>query len=397
MALFWLAAGATLTVWVRNPFPEWIFECGACVLGIIAIWNRGVKLGRDVAHSTRCMAALAALIGLWGFGQIALGATVYRWATLNASLRIMALAATGVTAWFVMGSLQVREAFLRVLAWFGFLLAVVSVLAYFTSPGQVLWLFAVPYPDVWGPFLSRNNFAQFLEVTLPPALALGLAAGGKTYIWIAAAILAAGLAAASRAGAVVLVLEAAAVFGLSWGDRSGMASRRLLMRFLAAAAALGAVAGTGTLWTRLKQPDPFEYRREIYRSAVAMIAARPALGTGLGTFPVVYPAYAEFDSGAVVDHAHNDWLEWATEGGLPYAAVWGLLALSLARPAIRSIWGLGVPAIFIHALVDYPFARFGVAAWVFILAGALARANGEKSYRVSALTERRPACEIFYD
>ena len=41
------------------------------------------------------------------------------------------------------------------------------------------------------------------------------------------------------------------------------------------------------------------------------------------------------------------------------------------RPALRSIWGIGVPAVFLHALVDYPFARFGVAAWLFILVGAL--------------------------
>jgi O-antigen ligase len=411
-ALFSLAAGATLTIWVGEGSPDRIFECGACVLGIITIWNgagsRGVGPGRDWVHSSLWLAGLIALLGLWGFGQIALGATVYRWATLNTSLRIMALAATAVTAWFVMGSPQLRDVFLQVLAWFGFLLGVVSVLAYFTSPRQVLWLFVVPYPDVWGPFLSRNNFAQFLELTFPAALALGLVAGSdpnpagdKTnvagaatyintrYVGIAAGMLAAGLTAASRAGAVMLVLEAAAAFWLSWGDRPKVVSRRTLMGFLAAAAAFSVVVGTGRLWTRLKQPDPLEYRREILRSALAMIREHPGSGTGLGTFPVVYPAYAEFDSGAVVDHAHSDWLEWASEGGLPYAALWGLLALSLARPAFRSIWGMGVPAVLIHALVDYPFARFGIAAWVFILAGALMRTAGERTRCRPPLTERR--------
>ena len=123
-----------------------------------------------------------------------------------------------------------------------------------------------------------------------------------------------------------------------------------------------------------------------------MIREHPGKGTGLGTFPVVYPAYAEFDSGAVVDHAHSDWLEWATEGGLVLAAAWGGLAVSLTRPALRSIWGLGVPAVFLHALPwDYPFARFGVAAWVAILAGAITRESGEKTRGRPALTERKPA------
>jgi hypothetical protein len=48
-----------------------------------------------------------------------------------------------------------------------------------------------------------------------------------------------------------------------------------------------------------------------------------------------------------------------------------LLAVAAIRPALRSIWGIGVPAIFVHALVDDPFVRFGVSAWLFILAGAL--------------------------
>jgi len=47
------------------------------------------------------------------------------------------------------------------------------------------------------------------------------------------------------------------------------------------------------------------------------------------------------------------------------------LAVAAARPALRSIWGIGIVAVFLHALVDYPFARFGVAAWLFILVGAL--------------------------
>jgi len=102
-----------------------------------------------------------------------------------------------------------------------------------------------------------------------------------------------------------------------------------------------------------------------------MIAEHPWRGFGLGTFSTVYPAYAAFDAGAVVEHAHNDWLEWTSEGGLPFALVWAALALAATRAAIRSMWAIGVPAVFLHALVDYPFARLGIAAWVFVLIGML--------------------------
>lgn len=248
---------------------------------------------------------------------------------------------------------------------------VASVVAYYTSPEKILWFFPSPYPDVWGPFLSRNNFAQFLELALPVSLWLGCGASGPRrgtpYLWMGAAMLACGLASASRAGAVVLILEAVAVFVLA----RPADPRRLIPRFSLAVLALAALAGGEVLVHRLEDPDPFRDRREIFQSSLAMIAARPWTGYGLGNFATVYPEFARFDPGAVVERAHNDWLEWATEGGWPYAAAWMLLAISVTRPAFRSVWGIGVPAVFVHALVDYPFARFGIAAWLFILAGAL--------------------------
>jgi hypothetical protein len=45
-----------------------------------------------------------------------------------------------------------------------------------------------------------------------------------------------------------------------------------------------------------------------------------------------------------------------------------------------------VIAVFVHALVDYPFARFGITAWFFVLAGALAAIEAERIVR-----ERSPS------
>ena len=106
-----------------------------------------------------------------------------------------------------------------------------------------------------------------------------------------------------------------------------------------------------------------------------MIRDHPWQGAGLGTYAYVYPAYATFDLGARVEHAHNYWLEWAAEGGIPLALVWLILALAISVPAVRSVWGIGILAVFLHSLVDYPFARFGLTAWNFILIGALSAAS----------------------
>jgi len=312
-----------------------------------------------------------AAIPACGFLQLAFGTTVYGYATLQGSLRCAALAATAWIGCYTLQSQGVRTEFLRAFAWFGALIAVISVLAYCTSPGKILWMFDAPYPDIWGPFLSRNNFVQFLELAMPVALWIGLQeqTGGTLYILFGAMMLASGLASASRAGSIILVAEAMAVL---WIRRKSPLMRRTAAGLVLATILFAAIPGVGNLAGRLTAPDPYQGRREIAQSTLAMIASRPWTGFGLGTFSTVYPAYAVSDLGQSVEHAHNDWLEWAGEGGISYAAIWLCLAIWSVRPAVRSVWGIGVLGCFLHATVDYPFARFGIAGWLFLLLGMLA-------------------------
>ena len=346
-----VAMGATLTIWIRDPAAEWAYEIA--VFGIAA-----ATCVRRQSIPRRASAVAMAAIALWGFAELALGATVYRYATWNAGLRFAALAATA----FIAPAGRSREVLLRIFVWFAFVVSVLSVVAHYTLPGSVLGISLGEHPDAWGPFLSRNNFAAFLELAMPVALWLAI---GRTqyYLWIAAAMLAAGMAAASRAGAVLLTVETVAVFALRPD------SLKAMVRFGAAAVVLIAIAGAGPLERRIFEPDPLRYRREMARSAMAMIRDHPLAGFGLGTFSTVYPQYAEFDAGAKVDHAHNDWLEWTSEGGIGFGVAWAILAVSMLRRARRSIWMIGVPAVMLHSLVDYPFARFGVSAWIFLLIG----------------------------
>lgn len=371
VTVFLLASGATLTIWNPDPMVPWAYGIAIFALAGIVCLRRRAWI--NVTSS------ILGCISLWGFVQLEHGTTVYRWATLNAALQNAALAATALAGFVAFRNDLIRTTFLQAMVWFGTLLSVVSVLAFFTSPGQILWLFPSPYPDNWGPFPSRNNFAQFLELCLP--IALYQMTQRRLNVIPPAVILAAGLASASRAGAMLLILEI--VIGI-W--LLGKEFRRRLVFFALVAAGFTGIVGAGALWGRLGVPDPLKYRREIFHSAVAMIVAHPWRGYGLGTFSTVYPEFAEFDSGASVEHAHNDWLEWAAEGGIPFAALWAVLAVQMVRPAMRSFWGVGVLAVFLHAVVDYPFARLGVAAWAFLLIGALL---AEKSPARSLLMKGR--------
>jgi O-antigen ligase len=365
--LFFTAIAATLSIGFRDPRSDYLYEAVLFVLAAFRCWHwRGPAMGGPLPL------ALAA-IPAWGFFQLKLGATEYPFVTLQSSLRWAALSATAWIGYLTFNSRRSRLEFLRCFAWFGAMVAVASVLGYFTSPGKLLWIFDAPYPDIWGPFLSRNHFAQFLELAMPVALWLGLreSKGRLLYLGFGALMLASGLASASRAGAAILALEALLILGLCHTS----VTRKVVLGLLVATVSFAALPGVGNLAARLAEPHPYQGRREIAESALAMIRSRPWTGFGLGTFPIVYPEYALFDPGKSVEHAHNDWLEWAAEGGIPFAAAWMVLPIWSIRTALHSGWAIGIVGCFAHGLVDYPFARIGIAAWVFLLLGILAAEN----------------------
>src|SRR6202049_1024014 len=196
IALFLLPAAATLTIWIRDPLAAWGYEFLACGLGAACCLR--------APHGWSARGIAASAIALWGLGQFALDATVYRPATLEPSPRFAALAAPATAASFALQFAHIRKAFLHGFACFGFVVAVLAVLEYHTSGGRVYWIFPSGYPAVGGPFLSRNNFSEFLELALPVALWISVSEKRPVYTVMASAMLAAGIASASRAGSVLL-------------------------------------------------------------------------------------------------------------------------------------------------------------------------------------------------
>ena len=73
-------------------------------------------------------------------------------------------------------------------------------------------------------------------------------------------------------------------------------------------------------------------------------------------------------------------MQWAVEGGLPFLALLLGIAVWSVRPALRSLWGVGILSVWLHALVDYPMQqRPALTVFFFALLGALAsqeRENG---------------------
>jgi O-antigen ligase len=368
-ALFFFAI---LTLWVPGHWPVTVFQLGVFALAAVAL-SRARHAPLRFAYP---LAPLSFAV-VWGLFQWLARLTVSAFETKTAIVHWTTLLAVFLCAFLLFRDAHVLRWFRFAMLWFGFSVAVLATVQTFTSGGHVFWLFPTGYTDyLMGPILSRNHYAAFIEAVLPIALyeAFRDEHNSLLYAGMAAAMYASVIASASRAGTVLVSAEIIVVPALLWA-RGGATGRKVglsLLRMAVLFAVFTAVVGWERVWSRFWAPDPMTVRRELAVSSLHIIAAHPWFGIGLGAWPTAYPRYAIIDIGAFANQAHNDWLQWTAEGGLPFGLVLATFFLWCLRPAFLSVWGLGVISVFLHAIVDYPFSRPALGSWPVLIVAMLA-------------------------
>ncbi len=304
------------------------------------------------------------LAAAWSILQLAIAATVYRFPTWNATL---SWTANALFFWLALQNLQssrIRNIFLSTLLWFGCALAIVSIL----HRGAT-----------FGPFVYKNQFAAFVELLMPIALYRMMAESRRAlpYALCVALLAACVVASASRTGTILIAVEIITML-LAGCWRGMLTARQLGSASLAMAALLAVfigVVGWQSIWVHFQETSPSYTRDKLLHSTLAMARDRPLAGYGMGTWRVVYPAYALFDNSLAVNEAHNDWAQWAAEGGIPFLLIMLWIAIGSIPAAWRSLWGMGAIAVFLHALVDYPTREPALGALLFTLLGAIAASD----------------------
>ncbi len=372
MAVLIVLCLSTMLIWQAQPWPLRLMQAGIGIAGTVELLRRNANPAREKIFRAQFLAALLCLTGasLIGLLQTSFTGTAVHSLTSETTLYWAALAAIFLSVGAAAQKSAHRDRLLDFAAWFGLILCALAMAQFYSSGGKLFWIWPSSEPRVAGPFLSRNNFASFAALLLPIALWKGLHTKRIDWCWVAAGafLYACAVASGSRAGAVIATLEVPAFFLLSHRFLSSAAILRACGGFILAAIALVGAGGWELLANKVSDADPWKYRKEMAASAFDMAKQKPLTGWGLGVFPDVYPRFASFDSGHHVNHAHNDWLEWAAEGGIPLAALLAVFAIIVLRAAIRRPWALGVPAVFLHCFVDYPMQRLGLAGWVVAVA-----------------------------
>ncbi len=358
-----------LTLWSPARWTLSAFQVALLALMTVQLFRRRLSW-----HPVRLLLACAVL---WGVFQIAAHRTVDEWKTWDAVLNWTTNLAAFSLA-LELATVQ-RERFLRVLLIFAVILSIAaSFTALASPPGRIFWTFdAGTNLPTLGPFVYRNQYAAFVEALLPLAIVRALLDRSRwvMYTVMAAALFASVVAGGSRTGSILCLAEILIIPCIAFAQKSisGPALGRVLAGSVATVATLTAVVGWEAIWNRLQEPNPYSLRAELLRSSVEMVRDRPLAGFGLGTWSEAYPAYAHFDDGNFVNQAHNDWAQWAAEGGVPFFLLMLAIAVWTIRPAIRSLWGVGMLAVFVHCTIDYPMQqRPALAAFFFAMLGAVA-------------------------
>jgi hypothetical protein len=280
-----------------------------------------------------------------------------------------------LTLFFSFGRLHHTERN-RMVAWFltGVILNVALALTQFAaSRGFAIELF--PYSLGGGFFANVNHFSSLLYVAIPFVI-LQFDAIDRLF-WalpVLALIVFVEFAAGSTAGIFLSIgsaLVSVAVIG-----RIAPKARAALVGVAAVGAIVLAFNPGNVL--QVAPDDPLD-RPQIALTTLSAIGSTLPLGSGYGTFDIVYPA-AETDAAVstyFVNHAHNEPLELALEGGIPaivaMVAYLALVAwrLPTARQSQANLAALcGIAFIVVHSLVDYPLRTSAMVA-VFAFLNAM--------------------------
>jgi O-antigen ligase len=371
LIVFSVLAFGTVEVW-----SESLLEMGAGILFLL--W--AIVVFRDPKAKIYWSSLNWPILGVIAIGALQLwfGATPYPFLT---RLELLRFGAYLVLFFLLAQSFRervdlTRLVWLLILMCFG--VSLLGIIQHFTSAGTIYWFRALRSGgDPFGPYVNRNHFAGFVELTLPVGLAMLIFRGLRRDLYPLASLLTiipigALILSGSRGGIVSFGFEVAVLWLLAKTHRGSEGTRLKAVAIVAlAAVALIAWLGAGRAIDRFSMVRPGEVtvdrRFTMSKGAAHVFEDHPVKGAGLGALVAVYPRYEILYDGRLVDHVHNDYLELLAEtgalGGIcglaflwilfreaktSYVAEQGHFSRALHAGAVTALCGISL-----HSFVDF--------------------------------------------
>jgi O-antigen ligase len=364
-------------------------QAGVVALGVLALLAR--LAGWRVMRRTPLDGVLLLFFGTLALSTLASGHPLQAvgWA------RVWVVLAYFAVFWWLRDAAHAAR-LVRVVVAAGALVAAYGILQHFT--GADWYRAALGRETVVRPRVSGGsgyavvgffrNYLTFAHTMLFPLLwGAALALRGALLGWVAVPLLVAAILFSSARGVWLAGLAGGTALLLASGSR-----RRLRL-------ALAATAVAGVLFAlvpdlRAQAASIFTTRGEnaarvgIYRANLDIVRARPALGLGFGRYAkAARPFYAAHPTADRRSHAHNDYLQIATEAGLAGLGAFALLYVAALRRGWRALtdapdagaWAAaagawtGLVAFLVGGLTQYNFGDNEVALTMWVALAVLMR------------------------
>jgi putative inorganic carbon (hco3(-)) transporter len=352
LALWWLAG----YIRGRHSYPALLREawpmllCGLLWLGYV--WLQLVPLPIELLQLLSPQSARWHIAAAAPATQDMAPLTLDAYATLGAACK-----STAYLAFFALSLILLRErdriryaAYALIAS--GVLQALYGALVSLQSVGEV----------ATGTFVNRNHYAAYLTMCLSAGIGVLIASlsGEQSQSWgrffrkLIQWVITPKMA--LRLGLVVMVIAlvltrsrmgnssffisllVTGVIGLLLAKRATKSMIILLISLVAIDVFIvGTYFGTQRVVERIAQTNvQTEDRGEVAGYALNMWKDYPVFGSGLGSFPVVFPRYSESGTDVSYTHAHNDYLEFGAETGAIGLSLLGLMVVMSFAAALRA-------------------------------------------------------------
>ncbi|GBE52038.1 O-Antigen ligase [bacterium BMS3Bbin14] len=311
----------------------------------------------------------------------------------------------------------------KIVAYLSISIAFLAIIQKFSSPDKIYWFRSAPeHADIFGPWVYHNHYAGFMEMMCPLVFALflfyrptvdhekslrsRLAAaftlpGSNLHIFFgfgAIIIVSSIFLSLSRGGIISLTLALALFLVIL--AKEHIKFKFVTYGFIVICVVLmitwfgwGPVVDKfGTTFTATGRIE--NVRLILWKDSLQIIRDFWTTGTGFGTFIHIYPLYTTLSSNFIFDHAHNDYIELLTDGGIVGFALaawfvltiiihgWKKIQLRRDRYAILiSVGALtGIVAILLHSVTDFNMHNGANGLYFFFLCGLLVSAGNTRLY-----------------
>lgn len=361
-----------------EPWSIFVLETGSCALALL--WLAKQRIAGEITILWNPLFLPMSAFGLLILLQILLGTSAYPHDTISGGRLYPAY---GLLCFLATQSLlrtsQARK-IAAILTSYGSGLAIFSLLQGVSANGKLYWL-RQPRLGGWiyGPYVNHNHYAGLMELLVPIPLVFALSRLAPEKKRVAAGIAAAIMVgtiflSGSRGGMISICVEMTVFAVILLRQKEGM-------RMVVGAAAFALVLLSMLTWlggkeltsrvSSISKETSSEIsggtRLSIDRDALRMFRARPVLGWGLRTFPVVYPQFRSFYTNFFINEAHNDYLQLLDEMGVLGFAVmlWFLMIVYRRGFAKSKDWNtnvtgavtlaciLAATGILVHSLFDF--------------------------------------------